>query len=192
MQNIDFENKIIENIKSLREKHGYTAYKVAKLIKMAPDAYYAYESGRRKITVSLLSDLSKLYKVSVDDIIDNEITYNREKTISFDVIAENTKKAILIDSQNDQIIFFEKNEFELDYFVKCNDLVLNRKVLAKVKEEYIEAFISRDESSKVYAIFNIRDNSTTFFSPKKFIKNVVILGDYAGTIIKQLKVKNFL
>lgn len=192
MKNEEFEDRLRLNIIELRKKSGYSAYAVAKLLGKTTDAYYAYEAGRRSIPVSVIYELSKIFNVSVDDIINNEITYNRKKTISYDLISENQVKKILINAQNDDVVFFEKNQFELDYFVKCNDLVLNRKALIKIKDEFIEGIISHDEVSSVYAVLNLKDNSTTFFSPKKFQKYVLTLGDYAGSINKQLIVPDFL
>jgi len=188
----EFENKIRENIIELRKKNDCSVYAMAKIVGKSTDCYYAYESGRRAIPLSVVYEISKHFNVSVDDIINNEITYNREKSISFNVVNSKENRKILINAQNDDVIFFEKNEFELDYFVKCNDLVLNKKALIKIKDEYIEGIISHDDASSVYAIFNLKDNSTTFLSPKKFQKHVVTLGDYAGSISKQLLIPNFL
>lgn len=192
MKNEEFEEKLRLNIIGLRKRKGFSAYAVAKLLGKTTDAYYAYEAGRRSIPVSVVYELSKIFNVSVDDIINNEITYNREKSVSYDLISENQVKKILINAQNDDVIFFEKSHFELDYFVKCNDLVLNRKALIKIKNEYIEGIVYHDEASGVYAVLNSKDNSTAFFSPKKFQKNVLTLGDYAGSINKQLIVPDFL
>lgn len=192
MKNEKFEDRLRLNIIDLRKKKGLSAYAVAKLLGKSTDAYYAYEAGRRSIPVSVVYELSKVFGVSVDDIIDNELTYNREKSISYDLISENKVEKILINAQNEDVIFFEKGPFELDYFVKCNDLVLNRKALIKIKGEYIEGIVSHDEVSRVYAVMNLKDSSTAFFSPKKFQKHVLTLGDYAGSIKKQLNVPDFL
>lgn len=192
MKNDKFEDRLRLNIIDLRKKKGLSAYAVAKLLGKSTDAYYAYEAGRRSIPVSVVCELSKIFGVSVDDIIDNEITYNREKSISYDLISENQVKKILINAQNEDVIFYEKGPFEFDYFVKCNDLVLNRKALIKIKDEYIEGVVSHDEVSRVYAVMNLKDSSTAFFSPKKFQKHVLTLGDYAGSIKKQLNVPDFL
>lgn len=192
MKNEKFEDRLRLNIIELRKKNGLSAYAVAKLLGKTTDAYYAYEAGRRSIPVSVVYELSKAFNVSVDDIINNEVTYNRKKSISYDLISGNKVRKILINAQNEDVIFYEKSDFELDYFVKCDDLVLNRKALIKVKDEYIEGIVSHDDVSRVYAVLNLKDNSTAFFSPKKFQKHVLTLGDFAGSINKQLNVPDFL
>lgn len=191
MRNMDFNKYLSKRIIELRKKAGLSAYAVAKAIGKQVDGYYAYESGRRSIPVEILFKLSKLYKISMDDILNSEVTYSRQKALSFDLYSSNEKKSIVIHSQNDDIAFFEVDEWALDYFVKCSDMAYNRKVLLAVNGGYMEAVVTKDEKGTSFCVLNLKDNSSTFYTPKKFINNVVIIGDYAGTLNKQMAVESF-
>jgi len=191
MRNMDFNKYLSERIIELRKKAGLSAYAVAKAIGKQVDGYYAYESGRRSIPVEILFKLSKLYKISMDDILNSEVTYSREKALSFDLYSSNEKKSIVIHSQNDDIAFFEVDEWTLDYFVKCNDMAYNRKVLLAVNGGYMEAVVTKDEKGTSFCVLNLKDNSSVFYTPKKFINSVVIIGDYAGTLNKQMAIESF-
>lgn len=191
MRNMDFNKYLSERIIELRKRAGLSAYAVAKAIGKQVDGYYAYESGRRSIPVEILFKLSKLYKISMDDILNSEVTYSREKALSFDLYSSNEKKSIVIHSQNDDIAFFEVDEWTLDYFVKCSDMSYNRKVLLAVNGGYMEAVVTKDEKGTSFCVLNLKDNSSVFYTPKRFINSVVIIGDYAGTLNKHMAIESF-
>lgn len=57
-------------IKDLREDHDMTQQDVADYLNMNRNVYRRYESGEREIPVWALIELAKLYKVSVDYLVD--------------------------------------------------------------------------------------------------------------------------
>ena len=57
------------NLKKLREKHGYTQKQVGEFIGMSQSAYSRIERGEGDLVSDVISSLKKLYHVSADEII---------------------------------------------------------------------------------------------------------------------------
>ena len=60
-------------LKELRLKNGYTQQDVANAIMCAPSTYAHYEKDERGIDMDILINLSKLFKVSIDYILYNDV-----------------------------------------------------------------------------------------------------------------------
>ena len=65
------DNMLFKKIKELRIKNEYTQEYIAKYLKINRVVYSRYETGIRDIPIDLLIKLSKLYKKSIDYIVDN-------------------------------------------------------------------------------------------------------------------------
>ncbi|MGM9880756.1 MAG: helix-turn-helix domain-containing protein [Bacilli bacterium] len=191
MKNNDFNKRLARYLKETRKRLGYTAPEVAKAINRSVDSIYSYEEGNRTLPLELIIQLSEFYGVSIDDIVRSKVTSGRTKAISFDLYKNNKKEALLIDQQNDDVVLYEVDEWCLKYYVKCADLRLDSEVLINNKGTIMPARISYDESTTSYLIHDIEKGVTSLFKKKKFMKDIIVIGDYAGTINKQIKVKNF-
>ena len=65
-------NSIIsENIKSLREKFGYTQTFVAEYLKLTPAAVNQYENDARTIPTSVIAQLAILYNIEEFDLYES-------------------------------------------------------------------------------------------------------------------------
>ena len=62
-------NKYCEKLIELRKEFGYTQKFVAEYLKIDRSNYSKYELGKLEISVGMLIELSKLYKVSTDYIL---------------------------------------------------------------------------------------------------------------------------
>jgi transcriptional regulator with XRE-family HTH domain len=61
----------MNNLKKIREKHGYTQDYVAKKIGVSESTYSRYESEKRKLDSDTLKKLSELFNVSIDYLTGN-------------------------------------------------------------------------------------------------------------------------
>lgn len=68
-----------KRIKNLREDHDFTQQYVASYLNIHRVVYSRYENGVRDIPISCLIDLSKLYNVSVDYLVEGG---TKERVIS--------------------------------------------------------------------------------------------------------------
>ena len=60
----------IKRLKEIREDKNLTQKEVANILKITQQQYSLYEKGTRTLPVDLLVQLSKLYKVSTDYILE--------------------------------------------------------------------------------------------------------------------------
>ena len=191
MKNNDFNKRLARFLKETRKSLGYTAPEVAKAINRSVDSIYSYEEGNRTLPFEFIVQLSSFYGVSIDDLIRNKITSGRAKAISFDLYKNDKKESIIIDQQNDDIVLYEVDEWNVKYYVKCADLRLDSEVLINNKGTIMPARISLDEKTNSYLIHSIEKGTTTLVKKMRFLKDIIVIGDYAGTIKKQIKVNNF-
>ena len=62
--------KLCETLVFLRKKNYYQQEDVADMLKISRVAYSHYETGRRTPTANVLVQLSKIYHVSIDYLLD--------------------------------------------------------------------------------------------------------------------------
>lgn len=70
---------MIKRLRDLREDNDITQKQIAKYLNVRQNTYSQYETGKRDISVELLSKLSDFYNVSADYIMgktDNPIRYD--------------------------------------------------------------------------------------------------------------------
>lgn len=99
--------KIGLKLRKAREYMGLTQEQVANILNLGRDAILRIEKGTRKIDAEELKKLSQLYKISMNEIMeDKEYTSNEQAFArGFEELSEKDKKEIL-----DLIKF--KNEFK--------------------------------------------------------------------------------
>lgn len=109
MKNIDYK-KIGEKLRKSREYLDLTQEQVANILNLGRDAIIRIEKGTRKITAEELANFSTLYKISIDDILENKTINYTEQVFArgFEKLSEKDKKEIidLIKLKND---YKEKN-----------------------------------------------------------------------------------
>ena len=90
--------KIGERLRKLRKYMGLTQEQVAEILSVGRDAILRIEKGNRKIGLQELSNLSKLYHISINELIaedcpidNNDIAFIR----GFNGLCEKDKKEII-------------------------------------------------------------------------------------------------
>ena len=90
--------KIGERLRKLRNYMDLTQEQVADILGIGRDAILRIENGKRKIDLQELMSFSKLYKISIDELIEDEhIVNNNEVAFArgFNTLSEKDKKEIL-------------------------------------------------------------------------------------------------
>lgn len=67
-----------ENLRLLRQQKGLKQKEVADILKMPHNIYNGYETGKRMPNIQLLKELSILFKVSVDYLINSNYTIKND------------------------------------------------------------------------------------------------------------------
>ena len=78
----------MEKLAELRKQENLSLREVGEKVGLTPQAIRLYEIGEREPTIETLKKLSKLFNVSIDYLLDNEI---KDKT----VFTEKQKQAII-------------------------------------------------------------------------------------------------
>ena len=189
----DTVTKIGKNLLSLRKKKGLTQTEVAQYINKSHFAYCNYETGKRMIGIDDLEKLAILFDVSIDDIINSPVTYNRKKVIAFPTYDSNGKTDLTkIDYDDENIILFIINEYETEYYLRSNEVIYNEKVLIKTDTSSFPALVSRSDEPSGYFVTNLITKETKFYNNTSFKNSILILGRYAGKISKEIIIPNFL
>lgn len=191
MKNEMLDSKIAKRISYYRKKKNLSVDEVALSTGMSKAMIYAYESGKRQLTVSSLLKLADLYDVSLDDMIGTKHTLNREKSVSFELYRNNKKERTLVSSERDDIIFFKKDEWNTEYYIKSNNHSFNNKLLIELDRKVYPVVIRYDENKKLCVITSFLDGSVCIMSRKEMLESIFVLGEYAGTITKQKKIDEF-
>lgn len=92
------EKEIGKKLRKLREYMGLTQEQVAEILNLGRDAIIRIEKGTRKINLEELMKFSKLYKISIDSIInsgDNKFESITALARGFEKLTENDRKEIL-------------------------------------------------------------------------------------------------
>lgn len=64
---------LIKNIRTIREDHGLSAYKLGKLINWQHSTIHNYETGRNIPKMDFVIDFCNYFKVNVDDLLKKEL-----------------------------------------------------------------------------------------------------------------------
>ncbi len=89
--------KIGERLRKLRKYMGLTQEQVAEILKVGRDAILRIEKGERKIDLQELLNFSKLYNISVDELITEKNSINNNVVFArgFNQLSEKDKKEII-------------------------------------------------------------------------------------------------
>ena len=115
--------KIGKNIKKIREKKGLLQKEVALSAGIHASNYSKIEKGEREPTIKALNKISKLFGMTVDQIINFEGDFPKEITIEDKTASEKLKLIQKLDKKDQQAIFriidgmLTKNKFK-DFFQK--------------------------------------------------------------------------
>ena len=66
-----FWENLVQRLRNLRDKYGYTQQDVAERIGVGKSAYRYYENNDRRIPVDVLARVGTLYNVSMDELLGN-------------------------------------------------------------------------------------------------------------------------
>ena len=90
--------KIGERLRKLRKYMGLTQEQVAEILSLGRDAIIRIEKGDRKIDLQELMNFSKLYSISMDELIADDYPINSSDVAfarGFNELSEKDKKAII-------------------------------------------------------------------------------------------------
>ena len=191
MRNERIDIEISKRISYYRKKRNMSIEEVARLTGMSKAMLYAYESGNRQLTASSLLTLADLYDVSIDDMLGVKRTSNRDKSASFEIYRSNEKQRTVVSSEKDELILYEIDKWNVEYYVKSNEYKFGFKLLIEFNGNVFPAEIRYDESKRLCAVSSFLDGSVHVMSRKEMSETVFVLGEYAGTIAKQKEINEF-
>lgn len=191
MRNEMIDVEIAKRISYYRKKRNMSIEEVARLTGMSKAMLYAYESGNRQLTASSLLTLADLYDVSIDDMLGVKRTSNRDKSASFEIYRSNEKQRTVVSSEKNELILYEIDKWNVEYYVKSNEYKFGFKLLIEFNGNVFPAEIRYDESKKLCAVSSFLDGSVHVMSRKEMSETVFVLGEYAGTIAKQKEINEF-
>ncbi len=97
---------LAENIKAIREKQGLLQKEIALHIGVDKSTYSKIEKGLREVTVAELQKLSKLFSLSVDEILNyDENILPKEVVIEDKTTAEQIQLIQQLEEEDKQTIF---------------------------------------------------------------------------------------
>ena len=91
-------------IKLLREKHRYTQVKLAEELGISRQALIKYENMELEPPLSVIRELSKLFSVSYDCLIDNELP-SEQSAEDAAMIAELVKNFVKLSESEKRAVF---------------------------------------------------------------------------------------
>lgn len=191
MRNEMIDVEIAKRISYYRRKRNLSVEDVSRATGMSKAMLYAYESGRRQLTASSLLTLSALYDVSIDDMLGTKQTSNREKSASFEIYKGSKKERAVVSSEKDELILYEIDKWNVEYYVKSNEYKFGLKLLIEFEGNVFPAEIRYDEERKLCAVSSFLDGSVRVMSRKEMGERVFVLGEYAGSITKQKEIREF-
>ena len=191
MRNEMIDAEIAKRISYYRKKRNMSIEEVARITGLSKAMLYAYESGNRKLTASSLLVLADLYEVSIDDMLGTKRTSNREKSASFEIYRGNQKQRAVVSSEKDELILYEIDEWNVEYYVKSNEHRFGTKLLVELDGKVYPAEIRYDEDKKLCAVSSFLDGTVNVMSRKEMGESVFVLGEYAGSITKQKEIREF-
>ena len=188
------KDKCIEigiKLRDLRKTTGIKVKTIAESLGVTSASYYAYETGDRDIPIANLIKLAEIYNVSVDDLIDHKVTYNRKSTIDFTSYSESGSAKRIVDQSNDDIILFEIDKYTIYYYLRTSDYNFGHNVLVNENDIVYPAVLNYDEKENLYTIRNIVNNKVHILKPQYFKDYILVIGVYAGSINKEIDIDNF-
>lgn len=96
MQETNYE-KVGMKLRKAREYLNLTQEQVAKILHIGRDAILRIEKGTRKVSAEELNNFSRLYKISMDEIMTNDTRFRNERAYArgFEKLSLKDQKEIL-------------------------------------------------------------------------------------------------
>jgi ribosome-binding protein aMBF1 (putative translation factor) len=191
-----------ESIKISRQKAGMTQVDVEKSLSLRNLSIRDYESGRLKLPVSIAIELSKLYKITLNELLNVEVPVNNDQQKSLakfkGLFLKNRAQLILLDP----IVrgYLESHYEHLATKSLFEILVLEQKESSKIKinEEFGKIFcslagidlkVTNEEVESLNLIFSELGLESSLKNIKKYLKEPYYVRDSS---IKTNELKHFL
>lgn len=192
MKNEKIDAEVGRRLSYWRKKRNMTVQEATRITGISRDAMYAYESGRRQLTAPSLLKLANLYGVSIDDLMGAKCTSNRENAVSFELFRGGGKGRIVVSAERDDVVFYEADEWNLEYYVRSNEFAFGKRLLGELDGRAFPMVVSYDEEKRLCAVRSLADDSVRIMSRTELRERLVVLGEYAGRIEKQKQIPEFL
>lgn len=183
---------ICENLKRLRLSHNLSYTKVAGILNKTRQAYVNYEKGIRHITINDLITLAEFYNISLDALTGNPYQHkslNELKFTTYDDVDGEIKKTTptVISTILDDIIVLNRNDLQVDFFLKSNLYQKNHVMLFEYFDKVYQSkvYFQKDGSGFFFI------NSDAILFTKMQAENIYFLGIYVATLNKAMVVKHF-
>lgn len=94
-----------ENLKAIRRENGLSQAELAKKLNLADTSVSAYELSKNEPTIETLKNMSKLFNVSIDELVGNDFDDGFTPTV------KELRKLVtkLSDSYSTQTLFYVKS-----------------------------------------------------------------------------------
>lgn len=125
------EMRLNEKLRTLREKCGFTQEQVAKVLNVDRSSYTYYETGKTEPSISSLIKLANMFKVGVDELLDNSAG-------SVNVLHDSDRKrriapAKVAENNTSHIYDLEKDEKQLLCYFRALDADKKQMAMDAVK-----------------------------------------------------------
>ena len=119
-------------IRSLREEYNLTQKELSSKIGLTPKMISFYENNQRIPPLDILIKLSKLFNITIDQLVGNSITKESTNTynytITWDRVCANYPNAILVDPETkDLITYYNELGIKDKRWIMGQIIDLNRK-----------------------------------------------------------------
>ena len=96
MKKINYE-KLGLKLRKAREYLDLTQEQVANILNVGRDAIIRIEKGTRKVSAEELENFSRLYKISMDELMDSDKSFKNEQIFArgFETLSEKDQKEII-------------------------------------------------------------------------------------------------
>jgi len=112
-----------ENIKQIRQQKGVKQQEIADLVGMHRSNYSKIENGQRELSINALSKVSKLFNITLDELVNMEGDVPEEVSIEDTATVEKIKLIHEMDEEDRNMVFkmidtiLTKQKFK-DFFQK--------------------------------------------------------------------------
>lgn len=144
------KNNFSKNLKNLRIDNDIKQSSIAKILNISQGAYAKYESGQREPSFDTLVKISNLFKVSIDDLLNNSLTTKIDNTLKLSIDYEEPSD---ISTSIDIITKLNKKK---EYYLK--------------EKKRLEILLNKHIPNRISEIDELLDILTK--NPPKFVKNL--------------------
>lgn len=125
------KNNFSKNLKNLRIDNDIKQSALAKILNISQGAYAKYESGQREPSFDTLVKISNLFKVSIDDLLNNSLTTKIDNTLKLSIDYEEPSDI------STSINLIEKLNKKKEYYLKEKkrlEILLNKHIPNRISE----------------------------------------------------------